>query len=165
MLSREQYRIWYRRFLFAFNCSNARQVPLLHSAYCESWMLIMQFNLYSYSFMCNLNTQRKIRKWAGVKEIQQNSYQQIKTIIIITLTQITLIMRSEKIEVYIYKEKSKAIPLVDRGGLQGYEMLRIPHCLDQRLTVNCEILATCSSTYSPVRTSQEAHSVSIKLSP
>jgi hypothetical protein len=29
-------------------------------------------------------------------------------------------------------------------------------------TVNCEILATCSSTYSPVRTSQEAHSVSIK---
>jgi hypothetical protein len=37
-----------------------------------------------------------------------------------------------------------------------------PHCLDSRLTVNCEILATCSSTYSPVRTSQEAHSVSIK---
>jgi hypothetical protein len=35
-------------------------------------------------------------------------------------------------------------------------MLRIPHCLDNRLTVNCEILATCSSTYSPVRTSQEA---------
>jgi hypothetical protein len=34
-------------------------------------------------------------------------------------------------------------------------MLRIPHCLDNRLTVNFEILATCSSTYSPVRTSQE----------
>jgi hypothetical protein len=32
-------------------------------------------------------------------------------------------------------------------------MLRIPHCLDNWLTVNCEILATCSSTYSPVRTS------------
>jgi hypothetical protein len=43
-------------------------------------------------------------------------------------------------------------------------MLRIPHCLDNRLTVNCEILATCSSTYSPVRSSQEAHSVSIKES-
>jgi hypothetical protein len=42
------------------------------------------------------------------------------------------------------------------------ETLRLPHCLDNRLTVNCEILATCSSTYSPVRTSQEAHSVSIK---
>jgi hypothetical protein len=28
--------------------------------------------------------------------------------------------------------------------------------------VNREILATCSSTYSPVCTSQEAHSVSIK---
>jgi hypothetical protein len=26
----------------------------------------------------------------------------------------------------------------------------------------CELLATCSSTYNPVRTSQEAHSVSIK---
>jgi hypothetical protein len=36
------------------------------------------------------------------------------------------------------------------------------HCPDSRLTVNCEIQATCSSTYSPARTSQEAHSVSIK---
>jgi hypothetical protein len=43
-------------------------------------------------------------------------------------------------------------------------MLRIPHCLDNRLTVNCEIVATCSSTYSPVRTSQKAHFVSIKYS-
>jgi hypothetical protein len=42
------------------------------------------------------------------------------------------------------------------------EMLRIPNYLDKRLTVNCEILGTCSSTYSPVRTSQEAHFVSIK---
>jgi hypothetical protein len=40
--------------------------------------------------------------------------------------------------------------------------VRIPHCLDNRLIVNCEILVACSSTYSPVRTSQEAHSVSIK---
>jgi hypothetical protein len=40
-------------------------------------------------------------------------------------------------------------------------MLRISHCLDNRLTVNCEILATCCSTYGPVRTSQEAHSVKI----
>jgi hypothetical protein len=43
-------------------------------------------------------------------------------------------------------------------------MLRISHCLDSRLTVNCEILATCISTYSLVRTSQAAHSVSIKKS-
>jgi hypothetical protein len=42
------------------------------------------------------------------------------------------------------------------------EVLRIPHCLDNRLTVNCDILATSSSTYSPVRTSQEAHSGSVK---
>jgi hypothetical protein len=34
-------------------------------------------------------------------------------------------------------------------------MLRFPHCLDNRLTVNCEILATCSSTYSTIRTSLE----------
>jgi hypothetical protein len=58
--------------------------------------------------------------------------------------------------------KIKAIPITCRGGLLGCEMLRIPHCLDSRLTVNCEILATCSSTYSPARTSQEAHSVSVK---
>jgi hypothetical protein len=57
---------------------------------------------------------------------------------------------------------SKAIPVTGLGGLCGCEMLRVPHCLDNRLTVNCEILATCSSTYSPVRTSQEAHSVSVK---
>jgi hypothetical protein len=42
-------------------------------------------------------------------------------------------------------------------------MLRIPHCLDNRLTVNCEILATCSSTYSPVRTTQDDSRLSAKL--
>jgi hypothetical protein len=60
------------------------------------------------------------------------------------------------------KENKKAIPLTSLGGLYGCEMLRIPHCLDNRLTVNCETLATCSSTYSPGRTLQEAHSVSIR---
>jgi hypothetical protein len=55
-----------------------------------------------------------------------------------------------------------AIPVTGHGGRLGCEMLRISHCLNSRLTVNCEILATCSSTYSPVRTSQEAHFVSIK---
>jgi hypothetical protein len=58
----------------------------------------------------------------------------------------------------------KAIPSTGRGGLWGCLMLRIPHCLDNRLTVNCEILATFSSIYSPVCTSQEAHSVTIKQS-
>jgi hypothetical protein len=56
----------------------------------------------------------------------------------------------------------KTISVTGRGGLWGCEMSRIPHFLDNRLTVNCEILATFSSTYSPVRTSQKAHSVSIK---
>jgi hypothetical protein len=60
------------------------------------------------------------------------------------------------------KYKRKAIPVSGRGGLYRSEMLSIPHCLDNRLTDNCEILATCSSTYSPIRTSQEAHSISIK---
>jgi hypothetical protein len=69
------------------------------------------------------------------------------------------------IELYIKVQKvkvSKAISVTGRGGLWGCELLRIAHCLDNWLTVNCEILATCSSTYSPVRTSQEAHSFSIK---
>jgi hypothetical protein len=26
-----------------------------------------------------------------------------------------------------------AVPVTGRGGLQGWEMLRIPHCLDNRL--------------------------------
>jgi hypothetical protein len=62
----------------------------------------------------------------------------------------------------LHLQVSKAIPVTDCGGLLDCQMLKIPHCLDNRLTVNCKILATCSSTYSPVRTSQEAHSVSIK---
>jgi hypothetical protein len=57
-------------------------------------------------------------------------------------------------------QKGKTIPVTGCAG--PCETLRIPQCLDNRLTVNCEILATCSSIYSPVRTSQEAHSVSIK---
>jgi hypothetical protein len=44
--------------------------------------------------------------------------------------------------------KKNAIPVRGSGGLYGCEMSRIPHCLDNRLTVKCEILATCSSTYS-----------------
>jgi hypothetical protein len=30
--------------------------------------------------------------------------------------------------------KSKAIPITDRAGLYGCDMLRIPHCLDNQLT-------------------------------
>jgi hypothetical protein len=54
---------------------------------------------------------------------------------------------------YETSKKSKAILVTGLGGPQGCEMSRIPHCLDNRYTVNCEILAICSSTYSPVRTS------------
>jgi hypothetical protein len=69
---------------------------------------------------------------------------------------------TEKSDILNKKSKSNAIPVTGLGGLYGCEMLRIPHCLDNRFTVNFEILATCSSTYSPVRTSQEAYLVSIK---
>jgi hypothetical protein len=41
-------------------------------------------------------------------------------------------------------------------------VLRGMACMAAELIVSVRILATCSSTYSPVRTSQEAHSVSIK---
>jgi hypothetical protein len=60
------------------------------------------------------------------------------------------------------KSKSRAIPGTGCGGIEDCEMLMIPHCLDNRLTVKCDILATCNSTYGPVRTSQEAHSFSKK---
>jgi hypothetical protein len=59
-------------------------------------------------------------------------------------------------------KKDNAVPVTVREGQVGCETLRIPQCLDNRPTVNCEILATCSSTYSPVCTLQEGHSVSIK---
>jgi hypothetical protein len=53
-------------------------------------------------------------------------------------------------------KKSKAISVTDVTDVKD------PTLSNNLLTVNCKILATCSSTYSPVRTSQEAHSVSIK---
>jgi hypothetical protein len=36
--------------------------------------------------------------------------------------------------VKVSKLKSKAVPITGPGGLQGCEILRIPHCLDNRLT-------------------------------
>jgi hypothetical protein len=80
---------------------------------------------------------------------------------VLLAARVKITFTSSDISLYLVS-KSKAIPVTSLGGLWGCEMLRIPYCLDNRLTVNCEILATCSSTYSPVRTSQEAHSVSIK---
>jgi hypothetical protein len=34
----------------------------------------------------------------------------------------------------IYRTKQKAIPVTGLGGLEGCEMLKIPHSLDKRLT-------------------------------
>jgi hypothetical protein len=38
-----------------------------------------------------------------------------------------------KVKSIVKKSKSKAIPVTGRGGLYGCEMLRILHCLDNRL--------------------------------
>jgi hypothetical protein len=49
-------------------------------------------------------------------------------------------------------KKKKAIPVTGRGGLYGYEMLRIPHCLDYRLIDGGQIV---SSTHRPHFTPQK----------
>jgi hypothetical protein len=36
--------------------------------------------------------------------------------------------------------RSKAIPITGSGGLYGWEMLRIPSCLDTRLTDVCVVV-------------------------
>jgi hypothetical protein len=53
---------------------------------------------------------------------------------------------------YNVKVKNKAIPVTGRGGLQGCEMLRIPHCLDSRLTDGGKVVI---STHRPRFTLQK----------
>jgi hypothetical protein len=48
--------------------------------------------------------------------------------------------------------KSKAIPITGCGGLQSCKMLRIPHCLDNRLTDGGKVV---SSTHQPLLYSPE----------
>jgi hypothetical protein len=38
-------------------------------------------------------------------------------------------------------KRSKAIPVIVGGGLSGCEMLRIPHCLNNRLTDGGEVVS------------------------
>jgi hypothetical protein len=48
------------------------------------------------------------------------------------------------------KSKSKAIPVTCRGGLQGCLMLRIPNCLDNRLTDGGLVFSlTCGTCFTP----------------
>jgi hypothetical protein len=47
---------------------------------------------------------------------------------------------------YTVNGKSKAVPITGRGGLQGCEMLRIPHCLDTELEV---VDLTCRLRFTP----------------
>jgi hypothetical protein len=51
----------------------------------------------------------------------------------------------------IRSKKSKAIPVTGLGGLWGCEMLRIPHCLDNRLTDGGKVI---SPTHPPQFTTQ-----------
>jgi hypothetical protein len=39
------------------------------------------------------------------------------------------------------KKEVKAVSVAGRGGLWGCEMLRIPHCLDNRLTDGSEVVS------------------------
>jgi hypothetical protein len=51
----------------------------------------------------------------------------------------------------------KLLPVTDRGDLQGCEMLRIPHCIDSRLTDGGKVV---SLTRRPRSTSQKHFSTS-----
>jgi hypothetical protein len=48
--------------------------------------------------------------------------------------------------------KLKAIPVTDRGGLWGCEMLRIPHCVENLFTNGGEVV---SPTHPPLSTPQK----------
>jgi hypothetical protein len=41
----------------------------------------------------------------------------------------------------VVEEYSKTILVTGRGGLQGFEILRIPHCLDNRITNGGEVVS------------------------
>jgi hypothetical protein len=51
----------------------------------------------------------------------------------------TLILKIMKV-----KKKNKAIPVTGRGGLWGCEILRIPHCLENRLTEDDNVVNLCT---------------------
>jgi hypothetical protein len=53
---------------------------------------------------------------------------------------------------YKAPKKSKAIPVTGRTDLQGCDMLRIPHCLDNRLIDGGKVI---SLTHRPLSTPQK----------
>jgi hypothetical protein len=64
-------------------------------------------------------------------------------------------MALNRILVYI---EAKAIPITGLGGLQVCEMLRIPHCLDSRLTDGGKVV---SLTHRPCFTPQKHYYFSV----
>jgi hypothetical protein len=56
------------------------------------------------------------------------------------------------------KNQSKAIPVTGLGGLESCEMLRIPHCLDNRLTNGGKVV---SPTHRPDFTPQKHYYIYI----
>jgi hypothetical protein len=62
--------------------------------------------------------------------------------------------KKERRKKQLHAEILKAVPVTGRGGLQGCETLRIPHCLDNRLT-DC---GKFSHTQRPRSTPQQHYS-------
>jgi hypothetical protein len=71
----------------------------------------------------------------------------------LALSLVTIVTQLPKLKYLV----SKDIPLAGHGSLYGYEMLRIPHCLDNRLTDGGKIV---SLTHRPLSTPQKHFSAS-----
>jgi hypothetical protein len=54
---------------------------------------------------------------------------------------IPLIFKWHHTKYEVKKSKNQAISVTGRGSLQGREMLRIPHCLDNQLTDGGEVVS------------------------
>jgi hypothetical protein len=59
-----------------------------------------------------------------------------------------------RVAVFNHLSEAKAIPVTGHGGLQGCEMLRIPHCLDNRLIDGGKVV---SPTHRPHFPSQKCY--------
>jgi hypothetical protein len=51
------------------------------------------------------------------------------------------LQRLKRIYIYIYIERSKAVPVTGRGDLYGFKTSRLPHFLDNRLTDSGEVIS------------------------